>query len=352
MRNAVTEEGSVRKGQRTASCHPPVRVGLVGAGVFGGYHGWKVHDHPAAQLAGVHDVDEAAAQALSDKFGATVARGFADLLDRVDAVLITTPAPTHGDLALQALNAGKHVFVEKPMALSLDVADAMIARALDAARVLQVGHQERYVAAALGLFDCGAIPAKMISRRCMPATGRGEDVSVVMDLMIHDLDLTACLYGEGTPVTVQSAQFSEAGHRVDAQLRAGPAKIDLTVSRRSKTRERSLQLDFAGGAVQLDFLNRTLTNTTDMPLKGGFADDDETDQQPLGLRDPLAYGFDHFMTAIKAADAGAPVTQEPAQCGRRALALAIAVECAAGLRDNPGADEYYSSNTRHSGGKA
>lgn len=340
MTAAVGKKSKANTVQGPSEQDAPVRLGLVGAGVFGGYHGWKIHDHPGAKLFGVHDIDGAAARALGDKFGAQCANTIADLFDRVDAVVLTTPAHTHGALALQALEAGIHVFVEKPMALNLDAADAMIEAASARGLVLHVGHQERHVAAALGLLDGALVPHKMISRRCMPATGRGEDVSVVMDLMIHDLDLAACLFDDIATVTVARADLSAAGHAVDAHLQAGAATIELSVSRRSEKRERTLELASTDGAVHVDFLNRTMDASSGLTLGSGFAEYDETDQQPLGLRDPLAFGFEAFMADIAA---GTPFSPKAAHRGRRALALAIAVETAAGLRNASARDNANAS---------
>ena len=168
-----------------------LRAGIVGAGVFGRIHAKKYSAHEGVTLNAVIDPDQEKADAAAAEFGAAAYADYDAFLDNVDVLTIAAPAAAHYELGVKALRAGRHVYVEKPLALNSTDADEMIETALAQDLVLRVGHQERLVVDALGLFADGATPMHLEFARCGPASGRCEDVSVVFDLMIHDLDLAA-----------------------------------------------------------------------------------------------------------------------------------------------------------------
>ena len=209
--------------------------------------------------------------------------------------------------------------------------------------MLQVGHQERYVAQAMGLLDLPQPVRQIQSWRCMPPTGRGEDVSVVMDLMIHDLDLIATIFGaHAEQVCVESD--SDPFHAVTATLTfaGGNRRAICKVDRRHDGRNRSLRLGFDDGTITLDFLTRTLRNDTAMDLPTVF----ETDDAPLAVRDPLAFGLDAFVAALSGSGGGGVSGLE----ARAALALGLAIEEAAGLgHDYPLASANTAAATGGSG---
>jgi len=289
---------------------PPRLIGVIGAGVFGTFHARKYNEHPGAQLHSVFDQDFVAATKLASEFDISAVQGLETFLGAdLDAVIITTPAHFHGPVALMALRAGKHVFVEKPIATKRDDAEQMIDIAASKGLILQVGHQERYVADSIGLLNLTEPPKKIISRRCMPPTGRGEDVSVVMDLMIHDLDLVAALAqgafnNDQRPVISAAWSPGNIGHEIDAELsfQDGALTALCSASRRAKTRERSLHLEFGSGTIHLDFLNRQIINESSLELRQGLEISTETgadkDMQNLAISDPLAYGAHQFIAAI------------------------------------------------------
>jgi len=297
-----------------------IRIGVAGAGVFGGYHCNKISDLEAAELAGVFDIDMARAAALADKHKTTSVKSFGALLDEVDAVIIAAPAIAHFDLADAALRAGRHVFVEKPIALTTREASQLISRAQASGAVLQVGHQERYVADAAGLFDRKTAPVKVNCVRQTSSSGRCEDVSVVLDLMIHDIDLIRKLTG----ADIASVTATGDTHAVEAELMlSNGTSVMLTASRCSATPERRMNLVYEDGLIEFDFVNRKAINTTPSPLQAHFSDDD----LPLAFRDPLAFGAKAFVDAI--ANNTAPIV--PGEDGRLALEWALAIEKAAGL---------------------
>ena len=297
----------------------PLQCGVAGAGVFGGYHAAKIAGAPGARLARVYDADAARAAARAAEHGARGGSDLAAFLDGLDAVVVATPASAHAEVAGAALAAGCHVLVEKPIALALSDADALIASARARGLVLQVGHQERYVADALGLSDRAGLRA-MRARRLTLASDRARDVSVVMDLMIHDLDLLAALTA-GAPLSVTACAARGAGglaDHVEVAVTAGPVRAELTASRAARAPARDLSLDTDGGTITLDFLTRGVVNGTDTPLARGLG-------EGSALSDPLGYGTGLFLRAVR----GEGACGVSGEDGRAALAYALEIERAA-----------------------
>ena len=272
------------------------RAGIVGAGVFGGYHAQKYAVLHNVVLTSVFDTDRRRAEALADRFQADVYTDYLSFLESVDLVSITTPATTHFTMAREALSKAKHCLVEKPIALRTDHAEALIRQA-DASGVrLQVGHQERLVANAAGLFDDTACVTNATWRRCGMGTGRCEDVSVVFDLMIHDLDL-ARQFGVGEPISIHA---SGDENDVSATLRfADGRRFEFVASRRSPVQDRSMVLDYGDKTKCYDF---TMKNSA--------------------VPDPLMMSIQSFVSAI---ETGGPVAIT-GRDGLNALNWACAIE--------------------------
>ncbi|HEY5338443.1 MAG TPA: Gfo/Idh/MocA family oxidoreductase, partial [Rhizomicrobium sp.] len=166
-----------------------LRAAVIGQGAFGRHHASKYAKLPGVMLTAVADPSADARHASTAAHGVTTVADWRDLLGKVDIVSVCSPAKTHAPIVRGFLEAGAHVLVEKPIATDLDEADALIALAEIKNRVLTVGHQERYVFARTGLLDFAEAPLEVECWRTGPWTGRGADVSAVLDLMIHDLDL-------------------------------------------------------------------------------------------------------------------------------------------------------------------
>ncbi|MCI5044264.1 MAG: Gfo/Idh/MocA family oxidoreductase [Aquisalinus sp.] len=300
-----------------------IRTGIAGAGVFGGYHANKYAEIDSARLYAVYDALEEPANVLAAKHGAEGTTSFDAFLDKVDALTITAPASYHFELAEKALLAGKHVLVEKPIALNLVDADRLVALAEEKGLVLQVGHQERYVFEAFGLLARPA-PKEVHSRRLNKFSGRAMDVSVVFDLMIHDLDLLhQVAEGEVDEVTA-TARFEHGDHSDHTQTRitfSGGLIATLAASRLEEEPVRDMRLVYDDGEIHINFLKREVTNTTDTKLQTDFSADDP----PLAFKDPLAFGTQSFLKAIT--KGASPIVD--AKAGRAALDLALRVEAAA-----------------------
>ncbi len=301
-----------------------LRIGVAGAGHFGRYHALKVAASERAQLAGIHDPDEERARAIGWEAGAD-SMGFDALLAASDALIIASPADTHHALTSAALHAGKHVLVEKPIASTLAQADELAALAAARGLVLQVGHLERFSAAYGALAGRMHSPLYMEATRIAPYKPRGTDVSVILDLMIHDLDLILALVDspiEGVDA-VGAAVASQHEDIANARIRfSSGAVATITASRVSARTERRMRLFSKDGYMAVDFANRAVTIAArgrGRPVPGveGFGIEE------ISWQDHDSLAAEHAAFVASVLD-GAPVLVDAA-AGRRALAAALAV---------------------------
>lgn len=214
-----------------------------------------LRDLDGVTCSGVFDTNTERARTIGNKLGVRVTSSRSELLDASDAVVVAVPTTSHEAVALEAVRAGVHVFVEKPMALGIGAADRMIAEAGSAGVVLQVGHVERVNPAVVAARPYLERPLFVESHRLAPFTPRSLDVAVVLDLMIHDLDLLCSLVG--TPVTELAATGVPVLTRhvdiANARLAfEGGAVANLTASRVSVTRVRKLRVWQQSGYLSLD----------------------------------------------------------------------------------------------------
>ncbi|MEO0884137.1 MAG: Gfo/Idh/MocA family oxidoreductase [Pseudomonadota bacterium] len=251
-----------------------LRVGLVGAGVFGGYHASKIAETKSVSFAGVFDADIGRAEALASTYQTEPIPSLQDIFAQSDAVIIATPAKTHGQLVSDALRADCHVLVEKPLALTAHEASILVDLATDRSRILQVGHQERVVCQAMGLFDIDEIPKRLTAIRegLPPQGGRNLDVSVVWDLMIHDIDLAHCLTGPGREVLSCEGPADQSLNSCTTDIAMNGCQARFVASRVADRRRRHLTLEYESGEIIVDFIERSLRNTTKHILDTDFAD--------------------------------------------------------------------------------
>jgi len=300
-----------------------LRAGVIGAGAFGRHHARKYVEDHRVTLVGVMDHHDERAQMLADTHGVEGFYELAPLLERVDIVTIASPPSQHADAARAALEAGKHVLVEKPLAT--DVADgaALVKLARNNKLTLACGHQERLVFEAMGLFATPERPTRIESVREGPWTGRSADVSVTLDLMVHDLDLALRLVGHQPERLLATArrEHGRTADAIDARLAFADAEAVFVSSRIAPERKRFMRAVYPCGEVNIDFLARTFDNTTSFPLNAAFA------ETRIGS-DPLGANVAHFIDAVLG------VAPRPAVSGEEALAvleLALEVDRAAGL---------------------
>ncbi|HEX7389210.1 MAG TPA: Gfo/Idh/MocA family oxidoreductase [Acidiphilium sp.] len=301
-----------------------LRVGVIGAGHFGRFHALKTASAGRATLIGLHDPDPARAQAVAAEAGCSVL-GLDALIAAADAVIVAAPADAHFAIASRALAAGKHVLVEKPIAATLAEADELATLATTHGKVLQVGHLERFSAAHGAVAGRMGQPLYIEAVRIAPFKPRGTDVSVILDLMIHDLDLILALVAQ--PVesidAVGAAVASAHDDIANARVRfVNGCVATITASRISQKTERRMRIFSEAGYLTVDFAERKLTmigREGGMKLPGldGFG------LEQAGWQDHDALAAEHAAFHASCLD-GAPVLVDAA-AGRRALEAALAV---------------------------
>jgi len=304
--------------------HPPLRVGIAGAGHFGRYHALKVAASDRAHLVGIHDPDTERAKTVGWEAGAPDLT-FETLLAAIDALIIAAPAEAHFQLAATALRAGKHVLVEKPIASDLAQTDELMELARAGGLVLQVGHLERFSAAYRALSARTQSPLYIEAVRIAPFKPRGTDVSVILDLMIHDLDLVLALVDSPIEtVDAVGAPIASAFEDIaNARLRfANGAVAAITASRVSIRTERRMRIFARDTYLAADFSSRKLTIIgrgigQKLPGVAGFGIED------VSWEDHDSLAAEHAAFYASVLD-GAPVLVG-AEAGRRALAAALAV---------------------------
>jgi predicted dehydrogenase len=234
----------------------PLPVGVIGVGALGRHHARHLAELPEVRLVGVCDIDAERGAMVAAEFGT---RWFADLeemLGRVAAVTIAVPTPAHAAVGLQALEHGVPVLMEKPFAASLAEADALIAAGRKSAVQLQVGHIERYNRALRAAEPYLDGPRYIESQRLAPFQPRGTDVAVVLDLMIHDLDLVLHLTGGAEASEVRASGLPLLSSHLDianARVEFANGTVALaTASRVSRERIRRLRLFQPNGYFSLD----------------------------------------------------------------------------------------------------
>ena len=293
-----------------------LRAGVIGAGVFGGHHARKCASLPGVELTAVLDPHAERAEALAGPAGAATFDELEAFLDAVDIVTVASPASSHSRLASAALARGKHVYVEKPLADDADDARALVAAARASGAVLACGHQERAVFRAIGLLGLPERPTRIEAVRRGVYSGRNTDVSCVLDLMIHDIDLALVLAGE-TPSEVSARGRITEGPFADearAELAfAGGLTATLEASRIAERRERTMRVEFPSGGFEIDFLSRRFVDDTPFGLDRHFAESADG-------RDPLGASVAAFVAAVRG-EADRPLVsgEEAAQALETAL---------------------------------
>ncbi len=239
-----------------------IRAAVVGVGYLGRFHAQKYAQLADCELVGIVDVDAATAARVAGELETRPMQDYRELLGRVDAVSIVTPTPTHCEIGLAFLKAGAHVLVEKPIADSVAQAERLVRAARRQRRVLQVGHLERFNPVILAAEPLLAAPRFIECQRLAPFRERGTDVDVVLDLMIHDIDLLQMIVG--SPVASMDAigapVFSGEIDIANARLRfANGCVANVTASRVSLKTERKLRVFCDDAYLSIDLQQKILT---------------------------------------------------------------------------------------------
>jgi len=233
----------------------PVRVGVVGTGALGFHHARLMRHLAGAELVGIYDIKPARAAQVAHELETTAFPSLDALLERTEAVTVAVPTPAHVSVGLAVLERGRALLMEKPLADSVAGAEELVRRAAAAQVVLQVGHVERFNRAVRAAAPYLEEPRFLQTERLAPFQPRGTDVAVILDLMIHDLDLVLELVRSevtdvrATGVAILTPHVDIANARVEF---ANGAVANVTASRVSRERTRKLRVFQPTGYCSLD----------------------------------------------------------------------------------------------------
>ena len=309
------------------------RVGVVGAGSLGFHHIRILRDLSGVQLSGFVETRRDRSQEVETELGVEAHPSLASLLGASDAVIVVVPTPAHFAVASAAIESGKHVFIEKPITTTLEEADALLELAREKGAIVQIGHIERFNQAVRAALPYVNKPRFIDSERLAPFSPRGSDVAVVLDLMIHDIDLLLTLVGTdakeisavGVPVLTPMLDIANA--RVTF---TSGAVANITSSRISREKKRKIRIFQQSGYLSLDLASgsgeffRLRSDIDPLSVRSAPADitafvDRIKLDAPAG--EPLKLELESFVAALRG-DGPVVVTGEE---GRRALGVALRI---------------------------
>ena len=300
-----------------------LRAGVIGVGHLGQHHARHYATLPGSILAGVFDPDATRARLIADRHAVQAWAHLDDLLDNVDIVSVATPTSAHYAVTKRCLEAGKHVLVEKPIAASSAEADDLVALAAQRGCFLQVGHSERFNPIMQRMRPHIQRPAFIECHRLSAFGQRGTDVDVVLDLMIHDLDLVLS-FSPGAVEEVRAAGIPVLSPNIDiANARiafASGCVANLTASRVSANKMRRLRIFQRDRYVSIDFQSRQAMvsrRTQDHATKPTI----DVESYQAGDEEPLRLELEAFIQSVT--NGSRPVVS--GQDGAAALDLAMRV---------------------------
>lgn len=297
----------------------PIRIAVVGAGAFGRNHVRVLHECPGAELAGVVDLDRARAEEAAAQFGCPVFATHRELKGHADAAIVAVPTSAHAEVGCELLEAGLDVLVEKPIAPDAASARRLIDAAERHGRVLMVGHLERFNPGVIALKKVVRMPLFFEVHRLSLFSPRSLDIDVVLDLMIHDLDIVLDLTG-CAPDEVRAAGIRILSEKVDiANVRlAFPTGCiaNLTASRVSTERVRKLRLFQPSQYISLDYSRQEAAAFS-------VQEGQKIDFQMLAVTkgEPLKLEAEHFVECV----ATRQTPQVSGHDGLRALESALTI---------------------------
>lgn len=304
-----------------------LRAAVIGVGYLGRFHAQKYAALPDVELVGVVDPNPERAAAVAKELGTAAFAGHAELAGKVDLVSIASTTESHYRIARDCLAAGLHVLVEKPITVTVAEADELIAMAAAGKRMLQVGHLERYNPAWLAVRDRIGTPLFIEAHRMAPFKPRGTDVSVILDLMIHDLDLIlplvkspiANLRASGVAVLTEGIDIANA--RIEF---ANGCVANITASRASTASLRRMRIFQHHEYLSVDFGERKLgfARKRDALIEGESPIDSESRIEPPG--DALLSEIQAFVASVRGE--AVPGGTCSGRDGREALAVALEIE--------------------------
>jgi predicted dehydrogenase len=296
-----------------------IRLAVVGAGQFGRNHCRVARQAERTELAAIVDIDRARAEEAAAAHGTVALTDARELAGRVDAAIVAVPTSAHEAVACALLDAGIDVLVEKPIAVDTVAAGRMIDSAARHGRILQVGHLERFNPAVLELERRATLPLFFEIHRLNLFSPRSLDVDVVLDLMIHDVDIVLALAG-AEPAEIRAAGICILSPKVDiANVRLqfpNGCVANLTASRVSTERVRKLRLFQPSQYLSLDYARQDLTIfSVDAARQIGFL------QAPVEKSEPLKLQLEAFLDAVESRI----LTKCSGAAARQTLGVALAI---------------------------
>jgi predicted dehydrogenase len=303
-----------------------LRAAVVGVGYLGRFHAQKYRDHAGVTLVGVVDANPDRGSEVASEVGCPAFSDYRELFGRVDLVSIAVPTQYHHAVARECLEHGIHVLLEKPITQTVAEADELIRIAADRKLVLQVGHLERFNPAVMALQGVLVNPLFIESHRLAPFKPRGTDVNVVLDLMIHDIDILLSLVGH--PITmINSVGVPVLSGEVDianARLQfANGCVANVTASRASRETMRKIRIFQKDSYISIDYQNRAIAifrrqpGANQIPGLPDIVMEERRFEQSDALRDEI----DAFIAAVR--DGTPPVVS--GEDGKRALEVAMQI---------------------------
>ena len=280
----------------------PVRAAVVGVGYLGAFHAEKYATLPGVELVAVVDADRDRAAVIGARVGAPALERIESLFGRVDCASIAVPTPAHFAVAATLLEHGIDVLVEKPITATLDQGRQLVALAAARGRILQVGHLERFNPAIRSLGGVLTKPRFIECHRLAPFTERGTEVDVILDLMIHDLDVILSVVDAplerveavGVPVLSESADIA------NARLRFADGTIaNVTASRVATKRERKIRFFQADTYVAVDYGDRSIRIYRRLPAADGGLASLDASEQHFSDADPLFDEIEAFVASVR-----------------------------------------------------
>jgi predicted dehydrogenase len=301
-----------------------VRVGVVGVGALGQHHARVYASLPEAELVGVVDPFPGRAMQVAAPLGTKVCDSHSDLFDKVDAVSIATPTILHAQIGEQFLKQGIHVLVEKPIAHTLEDANRLIQAAEANQRVLQVGHLERFNPAVMQLREIVRKPRFFEAHRMGLFSPRSLDIDVILDLMIHDLDII-CLLVPSPVAKVDAVGIAILTNRIDianARIHFEDGCVaNVTASRVSMEKIRKLRLFQKQEYISLDYTRQDVAVFSLNHKPGGGIPEIDSRKLTPERKEPLREELQSFLRAAQGL--------QPVECsgedGRKVLALALQI---------------------------
>ena len=294
-----------------------LKIAIIGAGVFGSYYAEKCFLNPNAVLVGLFDANFPKAEFLAKKYNARAYSSLDEMLSDVNAVIIASPAISHGNLAVKCLKLNKHCLIEKPIASNLVQAKEILSLSDRKPIIVQIGHQERIILKTIGIDNLPEKPHRITSERLTAPSERGRDVSVSLDLMIHDLDLILMLMQEEPEYVIRKKVIGvqDFFHHSTAEIKFKNAVATLTANRTSNINKRSMELVYPSGVIKIDFHNKRITHNTPFKLNENFYKSED-------VKDSLKTATNSFIESILF---GNKVTVSPKD-GYNALKLALKID--------------------------